>query len=112
MGALNQTGPFQRARKQVSKMQVASPESPGNSPSHSSPSTKSPRAAAPVIVPDQVHIGMFRVRLPNGQMTDLVSLTRAKDAVVCLTETADRRQRGRQSPPEAPPIAQIPGGQS
>jgi hypothetical protein len=28
---------------------------------------------------------MWRVRLPNGTLTDMLNLTRAKDAVVALT---------------------------
>ena len=33
------------------------------------------------IVPDAVYRGMFRIRLPGGGLSDLVNLTRAKDAL-------------------------------
>jgi hypothetical protein len=34
---------------------------------------------------DSKWAGMYRVRLPNGALSDMVNLTRAKDAVVALT---------------------------
>jgi hypothetical protein len=36
------------------------------------------------VVPDQDWRGTYRVRLPNGHRTDLVNLTRAKDAAITL----------------------------
>jgi hypothetical protein len=32
------------------------------------------------IVPDQTYAGMWRIELPDGSLTDMVNLTRAKDA--------------------------------
>ena len=36
------------------------------------------------IEPDRDWVGMFRVRLPDGRLTDMTNLTRAKDAAVSL----------------------------
>ena len=50
------------------------------------------------MVPDSVHRGMWRVRWPDGHLSDITNLTRAKDAVACFMETEKRRRRhGRQS---------------
>jgi len=43
---------------------------------------------------------MWRVRWPDGRLSDITNLTRAKDAVACFMETEERRQRGRHSPSE------------
>src|SRR5262249_17533837 len=34
----------------------------------------------PGVVPDAVYRGMFRIRLPGGGLSDMVNLTRARDA--------------------------------
>jgi hypothetical protein len=52
------------------------------------------------VVPDAVHTGMWRVRWPDGRLSDITNLTRANDAVACFMETEERRQRGRHSPLE------------
>jgi len=36
------------------------------------------------VEPDAQWAGLFRVRFPNGHATDIVNLTRAKDAAVIL----------------------------
>ena len=54
----------------------------------------------PKVVPDAAHRGMWRVRWPDGRLSDMTNLTRAKDAVTCFIETEERRQRGRHSPSE------------
>jgi hypothetical protein len=36
------------------------------------------------IEPDRDYAGMWRVRMPDGTLTDMVNLTRAKDAAVAL----------------------------
>ena len=41
-----------------------------------------------------------RVRWPDGRLSHMTNLTRAKDAITCFIETEERRQRGRHSPPE------------
>jgi hypothetical protein len=45
------------------------------------PATPKKRTLPPDIVPDGKWPGMYRLRLPNGRLSDLVNLTRAKDAV-------------------------------
>jgi hypothetical protein len=54
----------------------------------------------PKVVPDAAHPGMWRVRWPDGSLSDMTNLTRAKDAIACFIETEERRQRGRHSPSE------------
>jgi len=54
----------------------------------------------PKVVPDSAHRGMWRVRWPDGRLSDMTNLTRAKDAVACFVETEERRQRRRHSPSE------------
>jgi hypothetical protein len=36
------------------------------------------------VEPDGTWVGMFRVRLPNDRVTDMVNLSRAKDAAISL----------------------------
>ena len=50
------------------------------------------------VVPDTTYAGMWRVRWPDGCLSDMTNLTRAKDAVACFMGTEERRQRGRHSP--------------
>jgi hypothetical protein len=54
----------------------------------------------PKVVPDAAHPSMWRVRWPDGSLSDITNLTRAKDAVACFVETEERRRRGRHSPSE------------
>ena len=42
------------------------------------------------IVPDKDWPGLWRVNLPDGDVTDMVNLTRAKDAAVCLACAGSR----------------------
>ena len=58
------------------------------------------RPRKPKVVPDSAHPGMWRVRWPDGRLSDMTNLTRAKDAVAWFIETEERRQRGRHSPSE------------
>jgi hypothetical protein len=58
----------------------------------------------PRVVPDAADPGMWRVRWPDGRLSDMTSLTRAKDAVACFVETEERRQRGRHRPSESRPF--------
>ena len=45
-------------------------------------STKKAVARLPVrIVPDAKYPGMYRLRIPDGSLSDIVNLTRAKDAL-------------------------------
>jgi hypothetical protein len=41
------------------------------------------------VVPDADWPGMWRVKLPSGRVTDMVNLSRAKDAAVCLACAAE-----------------------
>jgi hypothetical protein len=54
----------------------------------------------PKVAPDPARPGMWRVRWPNGRLSDITSLTRAKDAVACFIESGERLRRGRHSPLE------------
>lgn len=47
-------------------------------------SERSHSSSTLVIVPDARWTGMWRVRLSNGELTDMVNLTRAKDAAISL----------------------------
>jgi hypothetical protein len=55
----------------------------------------------PKVVPDPARPGMWRVRWPDGRLSDMTNLTRAKDAVACFKETEERRQRRRHRPSES-----------
>jgi hypothetical protein len=50
------------------------------------------------VEPDGNFVGMFRIRLPSGYLTDMVNLTRAKDAAISIALTdlniSKRRQTG------------------
>jgi hypothetical protein len=37
------------------------------------------------VVPESAYPGMYRVRLQDGTLTDMVNLTRARDAALCLS---------------------------
>ena len=58
--------------------------------------------ASPRVVPDATYPGMYRVRWPDGRLSDMANLTRVKDAVACFMETEERRNRGRHSPRNGP----------
>ena len=45
------------------------------------------------IEPDQTWPGMWRVRLPDGYLTDMVNLSRAKDAAASLALGVLNRHR-------------------
>ena len=49
--------------------------------------------ALPGFVPDAPWLGMYRVRMRDGLLSDMVNLTRAKDAVRTLAEAARREQQ-------------------
>jgi hypothetical protein len=42
------------------------------------------------IVPDAKWIGMYRLRLPGGGLSDMVNVTRAKDAVLAGRSAPER----------------------
>jgi hypothetical protein len=45
------------------------------------------------IEPDRAWPGMWRVRLPDGHLTDMVNLSRARDAAASLALAALNRHR-------------------
>jgi hypothetical protein len=45
------------------------------------------------IVPDAKWPGMWRVRYPDGRLSDMVNLSRANDVAACFAETEARRRR-------------------
>jgi hypothetical protein len=45
------------------------------------------------IEPDKTWPGMWRVRLPDGHLTDMLNLSRAKDAAASLMLTVLNRRR-------------------
>ena len=50
------------------------------------------------VVPDNVHQGMWRVRYPNGQLSDMANLSWAKDAAIAIAmRLLDPRKRREQS---------------
>ena len=66
------------------------------------------RAAAIVsVVPDQAYSGMWRVRLPDGSLTDMVNLTRAKDAALHHALTALNRKPEAKEPVQERPYSDL-----
>jgi hypothetical protein len=57
------------------------------------------------VVPDAVHAGMWRIRYPDGSLSDIVNRTRAKDAA----EYSHQRYRD-YSPAETSPVRFSEGG--
>jgi hypothetical protein len=52
---------------------------------------------------DEVHSEMWRVRLPDGSLTDMVNRTRAKDAAVSIAlRFLEVSERLSEAPPTAP----------
>jgi hypothetical protein len=48
-----------------------------------------------VITPDVKWSGMWRIKLPNGSLSDMVNLTRAKDAAMLLGRALSQSQSER-----------------
>ena len=44
------------------------------------------------VVPDKEWRGMYRVRKPDGRLTDMINLTRARDAARCFAEQEHRQE--------------------
>jgi hypothetical protein len=59
---------------------------------------KTVTAAYTAIVPDKRFPGMFRLKCADGTLSDLVNLSRAKDALRDLDESASRQPRKRPPP--------------
>jgi len=57
------------------------------------------------VVPVTVYPGMWQVRSPDGRLTDMANLTRAKEAAVAIAvETLNAEKRGRQRSLGAAPV--------
>jgi hypothetical protein len=60
------------------------------------------------VVPDLRHAGMWRIELPDGSLSDMVNLTRAKDAAAVMAERGpparDRRRLHWQKEPIEEPL--------
>lgn len=54
------------------------------------------------VVSDEIYPGMYRVRWPDGKLSDMANLSRANDAAARFNESMERELRGRQKPSEAP----------
>jgi hypothetical protein len=52
----------------------------------------------PKVILHDAHGGMCRVRWPDGRLSDMTNLTRAKDAVASFIETEEHRRRWRHRP--------------
>jgi hypothetical protein len=56
------------------------------------------------VIPDEIYPGMWRVRLPDGSLSDLGNLTRVRDAAMAI---ALRDLNHQETPSEAPYSASI-----
>src|SRR5262249_38621582 len=56
------------------------------------------------VIPDESYPGMWRVRLPDGSLSDFGNLTRVRDAAMSI---ALRNLNRQETPSEAPSIAPI-----
>ena len=56
------------------------------------------------VEPDATYAGMWRIKVGDGPLSDMVNLSRAKDAAVRL---ADVYQEDCKLPPASPPMRQI-----
>jgi hypothetical protein len=59
------------------------------------------------IEPDAKWPDMYRVRLPNGHLTDMVNISRARDAAVCLALAELNKQNHQERRVEAPPMRSL-----
>ena len=59
------------------------------------------RAAFVEVVPDPIHAGMWRIRLPDGALSDMVNRARSRDAAKSILMGI---LNPRETPPEAPPV--------
>jgi len=62
------------------------------------------RQLRPKVIPDADFPGMYRVRWPDGTLSDIVNLSRANDAVACWLEAAERRRRRAAEAHRTPPV--------
>jgi hypothetical protein len=57
-----------------------------------------------MIEPDSTYPGMWRLRWPDGDLSDMANITRAKGAAACFMETRARRKRGAAQPIRRPAV--------
>ena len=50
------------------------------------------RTPIALVVPDSVYPGMYRIRWPSGELSDMVNLSRAKDAALAICERGPPRR--------------------
>jgi hypothetical protein len=88
-----------RVRKGISAAVTRAAESPSAGPQGAQTDVPATRVRAavtrtskqtldPLIVPDEKWPGMYRIKLPGGGLSDMVNLTRARDATRILREGA------------------------
>jgi hypothetical protein len=65
------------------------------------------RGRNPVVTvePDSKYSGMYRIRFPDGSLSDMVNLTRAKDAALAFALQALNCE-AQETPPDAPYVRQ------
>jgi hypothetical protein len=64
------------------------------------------RKAIVLVVADDRHGGMYRLRRPDGRLSDMANLARIKDAVLShAAAVLNAKQDRGVSPSEAPPVA-------
>jgi hypothetical protein len=57
-----------------------------------------------MIEPDSTYPGMWRLRWPDGDLSDMANIARAKDAAACFLENTARRKRGAAQAIRRPPV--------
>ena len=63
------------------------------------------RRGVACVVPDDQWPHMWRVRMPDGRLTDMVNRTRAKDAAIALAlASLNRKPDTQETASEAPPM--------
>jgi hypothetical protein len=65
------------------------------------------------VVPDKTYAGMWRIQMPDGRLSDMVNLARAKDAALSIAvRTIHSQKQGGETPAKGPPVAQMAEGAS
>ena len=59
------------------------------------------------VISDETYPRVYRVRWPDGKLSDMANLSRANDAAIRFNESMERELRGRQKPSEASYSASI-----
>lgn len=64
------------------------------------------------LIQDEVYPGMYRIKWPDGEVSDMVNKTRAKEYIRCYEETEARIERGRPGVGPTEPADAFNGGES